>query len=117
MKRTSAQSVGDIINQVLRQERLDIRLDEQRALAMWPTLVGQGVNRYTTDRSVKDGVLTFTSYASPFNSSITGDLLVDGKKFDYSAPLRNQLMLTRSTLIARINESLGHEVIKEIIFR
>ena len=25
--------------------------------------------------------------------------------------------LTRSTLIARINESLGHEVIKEIIFR
>ena len=60
MKRTSAQSVGDIINQVLRQERLDVRLDEQRALAMWPTLVGQGVNRYTTDRSVKDGVLTFT---------------------------------------------------------
>lgn len=96
MKRTSAQSVGDIINQVLCQERLDVRLDEQRALAMWPTLVGQGVNRYTTDRSVKDGVLTFTIS---------------------SAPLRNQLMLTRSTLIARINESLGHEVIKEIIFR
>ena len=89
MKRTSAQSVGDIINQVLRQERLDVRLDEQRALAMWPTLVGHGVNRYTTDRSVKDGVLTFTIS---------------------SAPLRNQLMLTRSTLIARINESLGHEV-------
>ena len=79
---------------MLRQERLDVRLDEQRALAMWPTLVGQGVNRYTTDRSVKDGVLTISS-----------------------APLRNKLMLTRSTLIARINESLGHEVIKEIIFR
>lgn len=65
MKRTSAQSVGDIINQVLRQERLDVRLDEQRALAMWPTLVGQGVNRYTTDRSVKDGVLTFTISSAP----------------------------------------------------
>lgn len=96
MKRTNAQSVGDIINQVLRQERLDVRLDEQRALAMWPELVGPGINRYTTARSVKDGVLTFTIS---------------------SAPLRNQLMLSRSSLITRINESLGREVIKEIIFR
>lgn len=96
MKRTNAQSVGDIINQVLRQERLDIRLDEQRALAMWPELVGPGINRYTTARSVKDGVLTFTIS---------------------SAPLRNQLMLSRSSLITRINEALGREVIKEIIFR
>lgn len=96
MKRTNAQSVGDIINQVLRQERLDVRLDEQRALAMWPQLVGPGINRYTTARSVKDGVLTFTIS---------------------SAPLRNQLMLSRSSLIARINEALGREVIKEIIFR
>ncbi len=96
MKRSSAQSVGDIINQVLRQERLDTRLDEQRALALWPKLVGQGINRYTTDRSVKNGVLTFTIS---------------------SAPLRNQLMLSRSSLIARINETLGREVIKEIIFR
>ena len=96
MKRTSAQSVGDIINQVLRQERLDVRLDEQRAFARWPSLVGHGVIRCTTVRSVTDGGLAFTIS---------------------SAPLRNQLMLTRSTLIARINESLGHEVIKEIIFR
>ena len=96
MKRTSAQSVGDIITQVLRQERLDTRLDEQRALAMWPDLVGPGINRYTTGRTVKNGVLTFTIS---------------------SAPLRNQLMLSRSSLISRINEALGHEVIKEIIFR
>lgn len=96
MKRTNAQSVGDIINQVLRQERLDVRLDEQRAMAMWPQLVGPGINRYTTARSVKDGVLTFTIS---------------------SAPLRNQLMLSRSSLITRINEALGREVIKEIIFR
>ena len=41
MKRTSAQSVGDIINQVLRQERLDVRLDEQRALAMCPPSWGR----------------------------------------------------------------------------
>ena len=71
----------------------------------------------TTPNMIPFQLKHVSSYASPFNSSITGDLLVDGKKFDYSAPLRNQLMLTRSTLIARINESLGHEVIKEIIFR
>ena len=96
MKRTNAKSVGEIITEVLRKERLDLKLEEQRALALWPRLVGAGIDQYTTARSVKNGVLTFTIS---------------------SAPLRNQLMLSRTTLIQRINSIIGREVIKEIVFR
>ncbi len=96
MKRREALSVGEIINQVLKKERLDVKIDEHRALAMWPEIVGPGINRYTVSRSVKNGVMMV-------NIS--------------SAPLRNELMLTRSSIITKINESLGSEVIKEIIFR
>ena len=96
MKRTEAQTVGDIITQLLKQEKLDTALDEQRASALWPEIVGSGVNSYTIGRSVKNGVMTVRIS---------------------SAALRNELMLNRAGIITRINEALGHEVIKEIIFR
>lgn len=96
MKRTEAKNIGQIIEDLLRKEKLDVELDEHRASALWPQIVGDGINRYTVKRYVKNGVMTV--HLS-------------------SASLANELMLGRSTLIARINEALGREVIREIIFK
>ena len=96
MKRTSAQSIGEIFNEFLKQERLESQFNEQKALTLWPEIVGPGINRYTVDRSVKNGVMTVTIS---------------------SAALRNELMLSRTAIITRINEALGGEVIHNIIFR
>ena len=96
MKRTEAKNIGEIINDLLKQENLDVALDEHRASALWPQIVGDGINRYTIRRYVKDGVMTV--YMS-------------------SAELANELMLNRATLIQRINEALGREIIHEIIFK
>lgn len=96
MKRTEAKNIGQIIEDLLRKEKLDVELDEHRASALWPQIVGDGINRYTAKRYVKNGVMTV--HLS-------------------SASLANELMLGRSTLIARINEALGREVIREIIFK
>lgn len=96
MKRTEAQTIGQIVEHFMQQERLDTRLDELRASTLWPQVVGQGINRYTASRSVAGGVMTV---------HIT------------SAPLRNELMLMRSSIIQRINDALGREVIHEIVFR
>ena len=46
MKRTEARNIGQIINDLLKREHLDVALDEHR------------VNRYTIKRYVKDGVMT-----------------------------------------------------------
>ena len=96
MKRTEAKNIGQIIEDLLKKEKLDVELDEHRASALWPQIVGNGINRYTIKRYVKDGVMTV--HLS-------------------SASLANELMLGRSALIARINEALGREVIREIIFK
>jgi predicted nucleic acid-binding Zn ribbon protein len=96
MKRTEAKNIGQIIEDLLKKEKLDVELDEHRASALWPQIVGDGINRYTIKRYVKDGVMTV--HLS-------------------SASLANELMLGRSALIARINEALGREVIREIIFK
>lgn len=96
MKRTQAQTIGQIVEAFLREEHLDKQIDELRASALWSQVVGHVVNRYTASRSVAGGVMTV---------HIT------------SAPLRNELMLMRTSIIQRINEALGREVIHEIIFK
>ena len=96
MKRTHAHSIGDIIEGFLKEEQLDTQLDEYRASALWPQVVGPGINRYTVSRDVRGGVMYVRLS---------------------SAVLRNELMMGRSSLIQRINEALGHEVIHEIVFQ
>ncbi len=96
MKRTEAKNIGQIIDELLKRENLDVVLDEHRASAMWPQIVGDGINRYTIKRYVNNGVMTV--HLS-------------------SASLSNELMLNRASIIQRINEALGREVIHEIIFK
>ena len=96
MKRTEAKTVGDIVPDLLRKEHLDVPLAEHRACALWPHIVGPGINRYTLSRNVRNGVMTV--HLS-------------------SAPLRNELMMHRSRIITLINQALGREIIKEIVFK
>ena len=96
MKRTTALSIGEIIDQYIRAENLETELNEQRALSVWVSVVGRGINKYTISRSIKEGVMTVKIS---------------------SAPLRNELMLNRSAIIQNLNSFLGAEVVKEIIFK
>lgn len=96
MKRTQAKSIGDIIEGFMKEEKLDTQLDEYRASALWPQVVGPGINRYTVSRDVRNGVMYVRLS---------------------SAVLRNELMMGRSSLIKRINELLGRETIHEIVFQ
>ncbi len=96
MKRTEAKTVGEIINQLLRQQQLDDKLLQNRACQLWPVVMGRGIDNLTSSVTARGGVMTV---------AVT------------SAPLRNELLLLRASIIQRINEQLGSEVIHEIIFR
>ena len=50
MERTEPKILADIINESLHRDGLDTAMAEQRALYMWPEIVGPGVNRYTPRR-------------------------------------------------------------------
>ena len=96
MKRRHPESLAQIINAYMQQQHLDSQMEQYEACALWPRIVGPGINRYTVSRDVRDGVMTVRIS---------------------SAPLRNELNLNRTQLIARINETLGRPVIREIIFK
>ena len=96
MKRIDPKRIGDVIADFMREEQLDNQLDEYRASMIWPQIVGQGINRYTISRDVRQGVMYVRLS---------------------SAALRQELMMGRSQLIKRINEMVGRDVIHDIVFQ
>ena len=96
MKRANAETVGDIINRLLKEENLDIKLNEQRLLNIWPEIVGPVVARYTSRRYIINKVLYV---------------------YITSAPLRNEISLHRSNLLKSLNEAIGDNTIVDLIIK
>jgi len=95
MKRTEPMSLREIIDRVMDNS---VRRDDMmamRASSLWPEVVGPGVNRLTTRRYVRDGVLHV--YIS-------------------SGPLKSELSFQREAIAKAINDILGREVITSIRF-
>ena len=64
MKKTEAQSIGEIIHEVFRRAGMETNEAEHRALYLWGEIVGAGVNRLTTQRYVADGGVMHVYIAS-----------------------------------------------------
>lgn len=96
MKRRNFEPIGSVITQFLKENQIDTRLNETRAIQVWRDLMGSGVANYTREIYVRNGVL-YVHLSS--------------------AVLRHELSLSRSNMILRINEQLGQEVLVDILFR
>ncbi len=96
MRKQNAQSVGEIISQVLKEQNLDLKLDETRLIKAWDSLLGEHVAAYTSKLYIQRGVL----YVH-LSSSV----------------LRNELSMCRNMLIDRLNKHIGRQIITDIIFR
>ena len=94
MKRTEAQSIKDIIDVALTQSGISSTIDEQKLCYLWPEIVGQSINRYTTRRYVENGILHV--YIS-------------------SAALKNELQFHRTRLMDELNRATGKNVITNIV--
>jgi len=96
MKKTGSEQVGGVILQYLRETGLETPLNEYRLIHAWGTLLGPAVTRYTKDLRIYNQVLFVT---------VT------------SAAMRNELMMRRTELTARLNAHVGAQVITQIVLR
>lgn len=96
MKRREPELLGDILRQTLQEQGMTERLYETRAIALWPSIVGEDIASQSSRPSVSDGVMTV---------------------YVRNASLRHELNMSRSVLAGMINETLGRRVIKELYFR
>ena len=96
-KRINNQSiVGDILNQIIKTNKLESGLNQVSVIDAWKNLMGNGVNNYTRSVTLRNNIL----YVE-LSSSV----------------LREELSYGKDKIIKMINEELGKEVVKDVVLR
>jgi hypothetical protein len=90
------QSLKDALSSFIKENRLQTGMDKVDTRSAWIKLMGNGVHNYTTDIELRGDVL-FVALSS--------------------SVLREELSLGKSKIIKMLNEELGKELIKKIVFR
>ena len=96
-KRINNQSiVGDILNHIIKTNKLESGLDQVSVIDAWKSLMGNGVNNYTRSVALR-------------NKTLYVELT--------SSVLREELSYGKDKIIKMINEELGKEVVKDVVLR
>ena len=95
MKRTRTVSIAQVIGEALGGYKIDGKLKEARVIAAWHEVLGPLASR--EDKLYIRNKVLFATLPS--------------------SVVRNELYMMRTTLMQRLNEEAGEEVITEIVFR
>lgn len=95
MRKQKAEAVGELVRQFMRQEGLETPYNEYRLLQLWPEVMGEGIARYTSDLVIRNRVLHVR-----LRSSV----------------IRAELMVGRKSLVYKLNQAVGAQVIENIMF-
>lgn len=87
--------VGEAINEMLNQYKLNGRFDEQRLISAWEEVMGKMIANRTEKVFVKKDIL-FVKISS--------------------APLKHELNMSKQKIIDNFREHLGKSIISEVIF-
>lgn len=96
MRRSSPQSIGEILKSVVESMGLDSRMAEGQVLAAWEDMQGEQMRRQIKRSWLQKDVL-FVEIASP--------------------AWRHELHLNRGAWRDRLNNELGREAVREMVFR
>ncbi|MBO6532444.1 MULTISPECIES: DUF721 domain-containing protein [Flavobacteriaceae] len=88
--------LSEALSEFIQENKLQKGMDRVNARDAWSSLMGNGVNNYTTSVELKNETL----YVS-LSSSV----------------LREELSLGKSKIIKMINEELGKELVKKLVLR
>ena len=96
MRRRNTEEIRDVIQQFLKQRKLDQPLYEKRVVDAWSEVLGKNIINYTSELSVKNKKLHVT-----INSSV----------------LRHDLFISREQIVRSLNKYVGSDVINDIVFK
>lgn len=96
MRKSNTQSLSSVLKSYVRENNLERKLNELELIMSWETVMGKTVMRYTGKLSIQNSTL-FVETTSPV--------------------VRNELLMMKEEIRVRLNEVVGEELIKQIIFR
>lgn len=88
--------IGDVLKQFIQKNKLEKGLDAVDVKQAWINLMGAGVNNYTQEVTLKNGVLYV---------------------WLTSAVLREELLYGKQKIIKMMNEEVGKIVVNDLVLR
>lgn len=95
-RKTNTTTMKEAVYDLLNTYRIKNKYDEAHIVQAWGDLMGEEVAKRTEDVYIKDHAI-FIKVSSP--------------------PLRNELLMQKTDILRRLNQNLGKEKLKEVIFR
>ena len=89
-------SLGDALKKFLNQSHLKGSIQALQIEDIWAEIMGKTIARYTEKIQIHGQTLYISTTV---------------------APLRQELLYQKDTIIARVNEALGEKTIKEVVIR
>ena len=96
MRRSKTISLAEALKDYITEMNMGSKLSEVGVINSWEEIVGKAISSRTTKIYIKDHVLFVH-----LNSSV----------------VRNELLMLRDVLKAKLNEKAGNEVVNEIVLR
>ena len=96
MRKSNTQSLSDVLKSYVHENKLDRKLNEMDLIKSWESVMGKTVSRYTGNLYIQNSTLIVET-TSPI--------------------VRNELLMMKEEIRVRLNEVVGEELIKTIIFR
>ena len=96
MRKSNTQSISSVLKSYVQENNLERKMNELDLIKSWETVMGKTVSRYTGNLYIQNSTL-FVETTSPI--------------------VRNELLMMKEEIRVRLNEVVGEELIKTIIFR
>jgi|APDOM4702015159_1054818.scaffolds.fasta_scaffold342748_2 hypothetical protein len=96
MRKSNTQSISSVLKSYVQENNLERKMNELDLIKSWESVMGKTVSRYTGNLYIQNSTL-FVETTSPI--------------------VRNELLMMKEEIRVRLNEVVGEELIKAIIFR
>jgi predicted nucleic acid-binding Zn ribbon protein len=96
MRKSNTQSISSVLKSYVQENNLERKLNELDLIKSWESVMGKTVSRYTGNLYIQNSTL-FVETTSPI--------------------VRNELLMMKEEIRIRLNEVVGEELIKTIVFR
>lgn len=94
MKKTNNYPIKEAIDEFLKTFNLEKKIKERQIIQSWEMVVGKGIDRYTEEIRIKDGVMFVK-----LRSSV----------------VRDELSYSKEKLIHALNSVCGQPILKDIV--
>jgi hypothetical protein len=96
MRKSNTQSISSVLKSYVQENNLERKLNELDLIKSWESVMGKTVSRYTGNIYIQNSTL-FVETTSPI--------------------VRNELLMMKEEIRVRLNEVVGEDLVKAIIFR